>query len=228
MKIKAISIAFVLIVMFLAAGCGSISNTQTVKVPAIIGLKINEAEKIITDNNLILQVVDSQYSDTIPIDCIITQSPQADTTVKTRSIVTAVISNGSSNVSVPDLTGKTIDIAKDTLKDISLYISDITEVENIAAPGTILSQDPQPNALLPPNSGIKVTISTGTFVIVPNLIGLSLDEAKNLINSSGLVLYKVDVIDSNVNAPSQTVLYQYPMPGFKVKQDGQIRLQVKK
>lgn len=228
MKIKAISIAFVLLVMFLAAGCGSISNTQTVKVPAITGLKINEAEKIITDNNLILQVVDSQYSDTISIDCIITQSPEADTTVKTRSIVTAVISNGSSNVSVPDLTGKTIDIAKDTLKDISLYISDITEVENIAAPGTILSQDPQPNALLPPNSGIKVTISTGTFVIVPNLIGLSLDEAKNLINSSGLVLYKVDVIDSNANALSQTVLYQYPMPGFKVKQDGQIRLQVKK
>lgn len=228
MKIKAISIAFLLFVMFLAAGCGSISNTQTVKVPAITGLKINEAEKIITDNNLILQVVDSQYSDTISIDCIITQSPEADTTVKTRSIVTAVISNGSSNVSVPDLAGKTIDIAKDTLKDISLYISDITEVENIAAPGTILSQDPQPNALLPPNSGIKVTISTGTFVIVPNLIGLSLDEAENLINSSGLVLYKVDVIDSNANAPSQTVLYQYPMPGFKVKQDGQIRLQVKK
>ncbi len=228
MKIKAISIAFVLLVMFLAAGCGSISNTQTVKVPAITGLKINEAEKIITDNNLILQVVDSQYSDTISIDCIITQSPEADTTVKTRSIVTAVISNGSSNVSVPDLTGKTIDIAKDALKDISLYISDITEVENIATPGTILSQDPQPNALLPPNSGIKVTISTGTFVIVPNLIGLSLDEAKNLINSSGLVLYKVDVIDSNANAPSLTVLYQYPMPGFKVKQDGQIRLQVKK
>jgi serine/threonine-protein kinase len=228
MKIKAISIALVLIVMFLAAGCGSISNTQTVKVPAITGLKISEAEKIITDNNLILQVVDSQYSDTIPIDCIIAQSPEADTTVKTGSIVTAVISNGSSNVSVPDLTGKTIDLAKDALKDISLYISDITEVENIATPGTILAQDPQPNALLPPNSGIKVTISTGTFVIVPNLIGLSLDEAKNLINSSGLVLYKVDVIDSNANAPSQTVLYQYPMPGFKVKQDGQIRLQVKK
>jgi beta-lactam-binding protein with PASTA domain len=228
MKTKGIAIVLALFITLLSFGCGSANNTQTVKVPSIVGLKVSEAEKVITNNNLILQVVDSQYSDTVPIDCIITQNPEENTTVKAGSIVTAVISNGSPNVSVPDLTGKTIDVATQILKEVSLYISDITEVENIATPGTILSQDPQPNTILPPNSGVKVTVSIGTFVIVPNLIGMTLEQAKSTINSSGLVLYKVDVIDSNVNAPSQTVIYQYPMPGLKVKQGGQVRLQVKR
>jgi serine/threonine-protein kinase len=228
MRTRITSVLLVLFLTFLLSGCGNITNTETVKVPSISGLKVSEAEKIVSANTLILQVIDSQYSETIPIDCIISQSPEPETTVRSGSIVTAVISNGSSNVSVPDLTGKTIDSANQILKNINLYISDITEVENIATPGTILAQEPQPNTFLPPDSGVKVTVSIGTFIVVPNLIGMNLEEAKNAINSSGLVLYKVDVIDINANVSSQIVLYQYPMPGLKVRFGAEIRLQVSK
>jgi beta-lactam-binding protein with PASTA domain len=228
MKRKVYAILLSLAIVFLFVGCSSNNNIENVKVPSIDGLKVSEAQTVVANSKLILQVVDSQYSDTVPIDCIISQNPEPGTTVKSESIITAVISNGTSQVLVPDITGQSFDDATQTLKNVNLYISDITEVANSASPGTIISQDPQADNFLPPNSGVKVTVSIGTMITVPNLIGMTLDDAKSTISSSGLVLNKVDYIDNAANATSGTVIYQYPMPGLTVKQGAEIRLQVAK
>lgn len=217
-----------LVLFIFLSGCTSAGSSESVVVPSIVGLKVSKAQEIILAKNLILQVVDSQYSDTVPIDCIISQNPAPDTSVKTGSIITAIISNGSSKVIVPDITGSTIEDAKTILSKNGLYISGIEEVESDIAVGTILFQEPESGTAISPNAGIKIKVSIGTFILVPDLTGKPLEEAKQIILTSGLVLYKVESISFEYSVPTGTVLYQYPMPGSKVKQGTQITLKVSK
>ena len=210
------------------SGCSTNIAVNNVIVPDITNLKISEAEQVLSNAGLLFEITDSQFSDTVPLDHVISQNPVAQTSVKSGSVVEAVVSNGSQNILVPDLTGKKIDEANAILKNLGLYISSISETENSADVGSIISQDPQANTSLPLGGGIKVTVSIGTFVTVPNLIGMNLNDAKSSIQSAGIVLYKVITIDGAPNIPSGIVLYQYPMPNAKVNQGSQILLKVSK
>ncbi|MGC8721773.1 MAG: PASTA domain-containing protein [Caldisericaceae bacterium] len=218
-----------LFVFLLGNGCGtSNSPVKTVQVPDITNLKIGDAEQVLSNAGLMFEITDSQFSDTVPIDHVISQDPAANTSVKSGSLVKAVVSNGSESIIAPDLTGKKIDEANAILKNVGLHISSISEVENGADVGTIISQDPQPNTSLPLGAGIKVTVSIGTFVTVPNLIGMTTSDAQAAIKSAGIILYKVVTTDGGAGIPSGIVLYQYPMPGAKVSQGSQILIKVSK
>lgn len=93
-------------------------------------------------------------------------------------------------IMVPDLTGKSVGQALEILSDQDLYIKKIGEQysENIPD-GSIISQDPLPGSVVKGGKVVKIIISSGGQVIfVPELVGISLREAKILIRQSGLVL----------------------------------------
>jgi len=226
---KKIIIVVILIALFALSvfGCSSKEKAKIVEVPNIVNLKVDEAEKELSDIGLMLEVTNSEYSETVPLDHIISQSPANDEEVKEGTIVKALVSNGSKNITIPDLVGKNFEEAVSILKSIGLAIGDIEDKEDDSPVGTVLSQDPPAGSILPPRGSVKMTVSIGTFVIVPNVIGMNIEDAKQLLLSKGLNIEEVDETDI-VKSIKGMVLYQYPMPGLKVKPGAEVRLKISK
>ena len=208
-------------------GCHANRTVKQVKVPSILNLKIDQAEKVLEKEGLILQVVSSRYSETVPLDCVISQNPHAGDIVKEGTIIKAIISNGSKNVTVPDLVGKNFSDAVEVLKTIGLNIGDISEKVDNSNVGTVLSQSPAGGTVVVPGSAIKLTVSLGQFITMPNVIGMNIEKAKALLTSQGFRISHIDQTDI-VKASGQTVLYQYPMPGLKVRKGVEVRLKISK
>lgn len=226
---KNIRITVILLLVLFAGillpGCSVKEKAKTVEVPSVINMKISDAEKALEKQGLILQVVKSQPSNSVPIDCIISQNPMPGEKVKQGTIIKAVISGGSENTTVPDLTGKSFEEAVSILQSKNLNLGDISEKENGAPVGTVLSQDPAPGTVVRPESEVKLTVSIGKFVTMPNVIGMNVDKAKSLLESQGFRVTKIDTTDT-VKVSGKIVLYQYPMPGLKVRPGVEVRLRI--
>ena len=228
MKINKKALAVLMTVIFLfMAGCGSKGQKKIVEVPNIVNLKLDGAEKALEEEGLVLQVVSSKYSETIPLDYIVSQTPPSGEKVKEGTIIKAVISNGSQNVSVPVLVGKTFEDAISVLQSIGLSLGDISEKESSSDVGSILSQDPEPGTILPPGAPVKLTVSLGQFVLMPNVIGMSSDDAIALLKKQGFRISHVDETNI-VSVSGKVVLYQYPMPNLKVRKGVEVRLKISK
>ncbi len=228
---KNIRITVVLLLILFAGillpGCSGKEKAKTVEVPSVINMKISDAEKALEEQGLMLQVVKSQPSNSVPIDCIISQNPMPGEKVKQGTIIKAVISGGSENTTVPDLTRKSFEEAVSILQSKNLNLGDISEKENDAPVGTVLSQHPAPGTVVEPGSEVKLTVSIGKFVTMPNVIGMNVDKAKSLLESQGFRVTKIDTTDI-VKVSGKIVLYQYPMPGLKVRPGVEVRLRISK
>ncbi len=219
---------FILIALLLLPilGCNR-KEVKIVKVPDITNLKVDEAEKKLSDIGLMLEITNSEYSETVPLDHIISQSPQSGESVKQGTVVKAIVSNGPKNITVPNLVGKNFSEALSILKDIGLTVGDITDKEDKSPVGTVLLQDPAAGSIVPPGKSVRMTVSIGTFVIVPNLIGMNIDDAKKLLSKEGFRIERIDETDI-AKGTKGMVLYQYPMPGLKVRAGAEIRLKISK
>ena len=223
---KTLMVLIVAALLFIA-GCSGGVQKKIVEVPAVMNLKLDAAEKALEEKGLVLQVVSSKYSETIPLDYIISQTPLPGEKVKEGTIIKAVISNGSQNVSVPNLVGKTFEDAISVLQSIGLSLGDVSEKESSNDVGSILSQDPGPGTILPPGAAVKLTVSLGQFVLMPNVIGMNSDEAVALLKKQGFRISHIDETDT-VNVQGKVVLYQYPMPNLKVRKGVEVRLKISK
>jgi len=225
---KKFKIILFLFMFVFVVGCTT-SNNETVKVPNFVGLKASSAQDVAKNFGLILQVISSEPNDQYPIDTIISQDPSPETEVKKGGFVKIILSSGPKTIFVPDVLGKDFGTAKSLIFDAGLTIGNINEVENDAPVGTVIAQNPDPQTVATSDTKVDLTVSIGRFVVVPNVIGKTVDEAKKILEDAGLVLYKVDTFNESVpSAPPNIVLYQYPVPNARVQQGTQVLLRVSK
>ncbi len=104
--------------------------------------------------------------------------------------MTIWISDGPEPFDVPDLIGTTIAEAETLAQELGFILvveNDTVIVTDPDLDGVIALQTPQTGQLLP---GEEVTVQLGELqrVAVPDLIGLSIDEADEILDALGLVL----------------------------------------
>ena len=96
-----------------------------------------------------------------------------------------------SMVSVPPVENIPAENAKEILALFNLNLIVKDEIYNSEIPeGFIIEQTPEPEKNIPTGSDIEVIISKGreiTFILTPNLIGLSLEDASEILENSGLI-----------------------------------------
>ncbi len=73
-----------------------------------------------------------------------------------------VVSVGPATLSIPDLTGLTVDDANAMLRPLRLVLGAVTTLtSNAGPPGTIIDQDPKPGTLGARGAAVKVTVVRG-------------------------------------------------------------------
>lgn len=139
-----------------------------------------------------LEVVrrDEKFDDRHAKDHVIAQFPEPGTVVKPGKQVLLSISLGLQKVSVPELAGSSqreVDVA---LMNSQLSAGDRAYIySDKIAPDRIVGQSPLPSEEYGVNKEVDLLISLGRkpeILVLPNLVGVSMDEAKNRLKAWGL------------------------------------------
>ncbi|MFQ6082535.1 MAG: PASTA domain-containing protein [Candidatus Aminicenantia bacterium] len=91
-------------------------------------------------------------------------------------------------ITVPNLTGETVEKAKVILLEKGLYLKQkSTQFSDKFSQGKIISQNPAPGSKLKRNKIVKVTVSAGSErIIVPDLVGKTLRAAEIILKERNL------------------------------------------
>jgi len=153
------------------------------EVPALAGLSKEEAESKLLEAGFkagdILEKESSVLQGTV-----IAQLPSEGSLAEPGAAVDLTISRILS-VKVPDLVGLGLETAKALMEKSQVRLEGVKEKPSDKNPGTVLAQSLNPGSEVGVNSAIVLTISTKIFK-VPNLLGLELESAKQVIEKSGL------------------------------------------
>ena len=156
---------------------------------------IDDAIKILKSENYRYEVSDTLYTNKFQLGTIVDQYPKPNTRVKSGRTVRLKISQPEKSVAIPNLIGQSRRSAELELNQMGLLIDTVYTEYNPEYPnGTIAWQYPKAGDRRKKGMGIQITVSKGmppNFFQVPNLIGLSINQARDLIFKSRLKVGKI-------------------------------------
>lgn len=173
-----------------------------VTVPNITGMQKLEAEQCLIDSGLKLIIIDSTFSNVVPLGAIVEQNPPEGSLVKKDRHIYAIInSSNRRQVEIPDLHDISYRQARATLQSVGLRVSQVlyepSEYRDIVLELRYKDQSLAPGEKIDEGSDITMIIGKGKGtekVKVPSLQGKTLAEARaSLIDhyhlTVGLVRY---------------------------------------
>lgn len=189
------------------------------EVPNLVGLSKEEAEiKLLETGFKIGEVLEKESS--MPQGTVIGQLPSEGSLAAPGAAVDLTVSKILS-VKVPDLIGLGLEAAKNLIEKSRLRLEGVKEKPSDKTPGTVLAQSLSPDMEVSVDSAIVLTVSIAIFK-VPNLLGLELESAKQVIEKSGLKLGSVK--EQLSKGKSGIVLTQSLKPGLEVEANSKIDL----
>lgn len=182
------------------------------EVPNIVGLKLEEAEKILKEENLKFGIIDEKYSDEVAKDKIITQRPESGEIVPFNTPVYVIVSLGVEKIEVPNVIGMNYETARDILENKQLSVSRIYQKFESVEIGTVISQEPTTGVKVFKNSLVTLTLSSGNEIIpIPKVIRENFEVAKSTLKESGFEIEEQWVPSSQTT--KNLVLNQDPQGG---------------
>jgi len=156
---------------------------------------LDNAIKILKSENYKYEISDTLYTNKFKLGTIVDQYPKPNTRVKSGRTVRLKIAQPEKSVAIPNLIGQSRRSAELELNQMGLLIDTVYTEYNPEYPnGTIAWQYPKAGDRRKKGMGIQITVSKGmppNFFQVPNLIGLSINQAKDLIFKSRLKVGKI-------------------------------------
>ncbi|APC81878.1 TPA: Stk1 family PASTA domain-containing Ser/Thr kinase [Clostridium botulinum] len=131
--------------------------------------------------------------------------------------------SGGKKVEVPNVVGLTKEEAQKVLSEKKLKLVVAQKVKNEKKEGTIIESYPKSGEKVAENSEVRVSISSGNVVVVPNLKGMELEAAKKAIQDLKLKVGNVKY-EFNDNVAAGKVISQTPDIDAELKEGEEISL----
>ena len=203
---------------------------STTEVPNVVGQSQAEAMQTITGKGFEWAVAEEQVaSDTIPAGSVVSTDPAAGTATKPGSRVIATISSGPASITLPDnLVGMSPTQAQQTVEALGLKwtLSDQQEASDNVESGKIARVSPSAGSKVRAGSTITGYVSSGSQkVTVPDVTGMSQDQARNALTQAGLSVGNVNTVDE-AGASQGRVVSTSPAVGSEAKRGDTISLNI--
>jgi serine/threonine-protein kinase len=212
-----------ILALLAAAAAGAwwyFTQTDTTQVPAVEGMRLDQAVNTLQDEGLKADIV-TRESDA-PEGTVAQQDPGAGTEVDDGSTVELVVSGGPATQPVPNAVGLDEAAARDRLVAAGFEVTS-RDVFSDEAPGTVVSQDPAAGADAAKGSRVGIAVSKGTgMVTVPNVVGMPRAEAEAQLSTAKL---EANVVEVPSTQPAGTVVAQNPVGG-QAREGSTVRLNV--
>ncbi len=197
--IIAILLIFAVILLFFLS-LGWITNHGSyLKVPNVTGMQVGKAVDMLEQQGFEVVITDSAYNDSLPLDVVKRQLPLSDATVKVnRTVFLNVNPVELPMVAMPKLEGLSYRFAIENLRKNNLKLGDTTQRPDFMK-GSVLDQLYNGKAI---NAGTKVRWGSSIDLVigggvqqvqipVPELLGMTVNEARALLQSQGIVLASI-------------------------------------
>ena len=214
--------AFILAFLWAFLSFGNFWSNSTVDVPNVVGKQLSVATRLLEERHLRVSSSEVTNSD-VPAGQVISQSPEPGETVKEQRMVHLVVSKGAGDITIPDLQGMSFDQAREKLKALGLSIGKISYTSDTSKDdGVVISQGLQAGGKTSKGATVDITINQtkSTMVEIPNVVGMTIKEAKEALGNLGLSISKI----SGSNEDTAVVSAVSPAPGSSVKRDESVTL----
>ena len=137
-----------------------VSGTEkTVAVPKVVGLKQDQAEKLLSEKNLRIEKIEYKWEQDKPEGIILSQSPEEKSQMGENAAVNIVINKKEEkNVAVPDLKGMTLAEARKKLEDLKLKV-EVREEDSEKNKDTVIGMSPEVNDTITEGSTVVLLVS---------------------------------------------------------------------
>lgn len=190
---------------------------QRVEVPDITNLSGRAAEKLLKKRHLEPVFGEIKFDDRMPNGFVVFQSPAGESVVKKRRNVYLTLSKGKRPVIMPKLVGMNERDARFLLAQNQLALGNVLSSFDAYYPaGVVTDQSVPPQAEIDAGTKVNLGISTGaegSSVIVPNVVGMTFENASMYIEVAGMSLGNIRYSETP-EAVQDVVILQSPEPGL--------------
>ncbi|GAC1404769.1 MAG: Stk1 family PASTA domain-containing Ser/Thr kinase [Candidatus Velthaea sp.] len=199
---------------------------EPVAVPNVVSLTFEAARERLAAAGLKVGDVQKIESDAIPENTVASQTPQDGTKLDRGATVALSVSTGAAAATIPDVGGKSPEDAAAQLRTAGFNPVITYSVDPSNASGNVTAQQPAPGTSA--KRGMKIVMVISVAGTVPDVSGMSLDEAKKTILANGYQIGNVaitqdgddgKVVRTEPEANKQTrpgesvVIYYHPASG---------------
>ena len=218
--LAAISLAVLLTILVLQLLGWITNHGEHLTVPGVVGKDYQQSIALLESNGFDVVIQDSVFTDTLSRGVIIKQLPDSNATVKiNRTVFITVNRYIPPMVTMPMLEGRSFGFAMELLKRGHLQLGD-TSFKADFMKGTVLEQEFKGYRISPGDkvqwgSRINLVIAGGLMdqeTMVPDLIGLTYDEAKAQLELLGVNVAAIVGNGLIIDTASAFVYKQNPEP----------------
>jgi len=200
---------------------------EEIVVPDIVGKDIKDADRELDELGLKMKVIAQQFSGEFDADQIISQDPPAGQKVKEGREIEVILSKGPELQKVPGVVGLRLADAKVQLQNAGLKVGQIEEIyDDRYGKDVVISQNPRFGSQVEKGSSIDLMVSKGKApekVAMPDLIGLTLEEAKRKLAENSLLLGEVTREESTQYFANQVISQDTP-PGVLIDEQSSVAI----
>ncbi|MFV2001179.1 MAG: PASTA domain-containing protein [Acidimicrobiia bacterium] len=198
-----------------------------VAVPDVVGQSEADANSAITGAGLVPASTEAP-DDAVPAGSVVSQDPAAATMVAPDSTVNIVVSTGPdtpATIPIPDVVGQPAEDAQSTLEGEGFTVSVTDQASADVKVGIVISTNPSAGTEVAPGTAVEIVVSSGAEdVVVPDLTGMTTDEATAAAEAAGLTVRIVE--DPDNPDPDGVVISQSPAAGSTVPSGSEIAAQL--
>jgi hypothetical protein len=192
-------------------------TTPNVEVPAVTGLTVVEAQKVLEDAGFKIKLKEA-YDASVTPGTVMKQDPAPKTMKKSGATVTITICRGLEILTVPNVTGQTLDQAKQNLEAAGYKVGNVTKTwDSSKSKDVVLKQSPKADSKLPKGTAIDLVVNEKEDekpkkAQMPNIVGLSLESGQDKLSALGLNIGELKTVDSD--KPANIIVAMSPEAGY--------------
>jgi serine/threonine-protein kinase len=156
-------------------------------IPYVVDLETERAVFVIEESGFTVGQKIEVNDDNVPIGYIISQNPIAGKKMGPGSSVDLVVSSGPSLIVLSDLSKKSVEDATQILDTLGLEFETVEEFSEDIEEGLVSGTIPEAGEVITPDDIVTVIVSLGIKIEVPEVEGLTYQDAVNKLEEAGLV-----------------------------------------
>ncbi len=143
----------------------------TVSVPNLVDESVDDARRMVERERLVFEVEEEREETDAKPNVVLEQEPAPGEAVSTGTTVYVIVSAPGRELTMPDVVGYPLSMVKDGLELDGLEVA-VEEVWHTEQEGQIISQTPEPEAVVRAGETVTLTVSAGAEAPIPLQVNL--------------------------------------------------------